>query len=325
MSLPPEGLRDAPLARDYHRGVTTSPADEYPMWVRITGIIAFAVAVSVAAVFLGHWQYHRYEVRAEALHQYELGQQEDPRPINDLIPPGSVDLPAHTQWREAVLVGQFEPESTTVLRNRPVDRRPSWQYLAWFDTTDGRSMLVNLGWIPLPGPDDDPAPPPYPTSETTITVITRTWEDDDGKRGDGATRVTPEQVPAPTYNSVPGYGMLRQVCADGQCANVVVGEQTPLPSLSTGPHLSYAWQWWVLAAMAPVGAVIMIRRERADDADGDAVDRDAAEPVLDSGGVGASGRVNPRVGEAAIRATPPSASRRRSNRRLSDEEVEDAL
>ncbi|WP_430866906.1 SURF1 family protein [Demequina aurantiaca] len=306
--------------------MTSSPAREYAPWVRITGIILTALAVCAVAAMLGRWQYHRFEVRADALEQYELGQQEAPKPIAELIPAGATDLPPHTQWREVVLVGHFDPESTTVLRNRPVDSIPTWQYLAWFDTTDGRSMLVNLGWIPLPATGTTTAPVPYPTAETTITVITRSWEDDDGKRGDGATRVIPEQVPVPVNESVPGYGMLREVCAEDACASVVVGEQTPLPSLSTGPHLSYAWQWWVLAAMAPVGAVVLIRRDRADDQDAEAgadagLSEQASETPAESGAAGGE----PSIGRATARPSRASAPRKGRRARLSDEEIEDAL
>lgn len=246
-----------------------------------------ALAVSVAAIFLGKWQFHRYDVRADALHEYKLGQEVEPQPLADLIPPGSDELPVHVQWREATLVGHFDPDSTTVLRNRSVDATPSWQYLTWFDTDDGRSMLINVGWVPLPGQDAEPEPIPYPTTESTITVIVRTWEDDDGRTGQGATRITPAQLPDAPQEPVPGYGMLREICTNGDCADVLIGGQTPLPSLSTGPHLSYAWQWFVLAAMSPLGAVIMIRRERE---------------------------------EISERATRP-----RRKRQLSDEEVEDAL
>ncbi len=305
--------------RDYHRQVTSTDSREYAPWVRITGIILVALSVSIAAIFLGRWQYHRYEVRNEALHQYNLGLTEDPKPLDELIPPGSTDLPPHTQWREAVLVGHFEADSTTVLRNRPVDSIPTWQYLAWFDTTDGRSMLINLGWIPLPAAGDDTPDVPYPAEETTITVITRSWEDDDGRRGDGATRVTPEQVPTPTYEPVPGYGMLREMCVGSDCAEVVVGEPTPLPSLSTGPHLSYAWQWWVLAAMAPVGAIIMIRREYAGP-DEEMTDADAGAEAPDGAAPSATTE-----GDETATPAPASAGRGRRKRKLSDEEIEDAL
>lgn len=293
--------------RDYDRGVTSTASRTYAPWVRIVGIIAMALAVSTAAAFLGRWQFHRYEVRADALHEYELGKELEPQAINDFIAPGTTTLPAHSQWREAILVGHFDAETTTVLRNRPVDSIPSWQYLVWFDTNDGRSMLVNLGWIPLPGADAEPDPVPYPTAETTITVIVRSWEDDDGKTGAGATRVNPAQVAAPTSQIVPGYGMLRQICVGDDCADTLVGEQTPLPSLSTGPHLSYAWQWWVLAAMSPVGAVIMIRREREEAA------QPSAFPATTAAGA-----------EAKMDA-PASARTRRRPRAGSDEEVEDAL
>ena len=36
----------------------------------------------------------------------------------------------------------------------------------------------------------------------------------------------------------------------------------PLPELSEGPHLSYAIQWFTFAAVAIVGGVILLRRDR---------------------------------------------------------------
>ena len=35
-----------------------------------------------------------------------------------------------------------------------------------------------------------------------------------------------------------------------------------LPELSEGPHLSYALQWFLFAAVAIVGAAILVRREK---------------------------------------------------------------
>jgi cytochrome oxidase assembly protein ShyY1 len=37
----------------------------------------------------------------------------------------------------------------------------------------------------------------------------------------------------------------------------------PLPELGDGPHLSYAVQWFLFAAVAAVGYVLLLRREAA--------------------------------------------------------------
>ena len=42
----------------------------------------------------------------------------------------------------------------------------------------------------------------------------------------------------------------------------------PAPELSDGPHLGYAFQWFCFAAIALIGAAIVVRRSRAPDADG---------------------------------------------------------
>jgi cytochrome oxidase assembly protein ShyY1 len=120
-------------------------------------------------------------------------------------------------------------------------------------------------------------------------VTLRPAEQDDGKRGDGATRITPEQMPAAPATEVPGYGVLSQACQD-PCGPLPGLAITPLPELSLGPHLSYTVQWYLLAIAAPIIAIVWIRRE---------------------------------LGGAPSGVAPPRPGRR--TRGPSDEEIEDAL
>lgn len=313
-------------ATDYHREVTSpAPASSSRWWrvAAVTAIVAISLIVSFATIQLGRWQYHRYEVRAQALDDYNAGQEEQPHQLNELIPLTATSPPDHTEWRSVVLEGQFDAASTVGLRNRPVDGTPALQYLVWFDTDDGRSMLINVGWEPLPDTGDAAAVPTYPSADTTVTVIVRSWEEDNGTRGDGATRISPEQVPDPAFEPVPSYGMLRTMCVAGACEALPTTELTPLPSLSTGPHLSYAWQWWVIAGLSPIGAVVMIRRER--------------ESTLSSGDApGKPAGADPRPPDPAHNPAPQpepdmpephsaASARLRRRRQPSDEEIEDAL
>ncbi len=261
-----------------------------------------ALTVSVVAIELGFWQYHRHEAKAAAIAAYDAAQVSGPAPLDDVIPAGSSELPGDAEWREVTVTGTFETGTATVLRGRPIDSTAAWQYLAWLDTDDGRSVLVSVGWIPQPGPDEDPAVPEYPTGEVTVTGVVRAWEEDDGKTAtDSVTRITPDQLDTPAGEEVPGYLMIREACEGASCSPTLVGEQVPLPELSLGPHFAYAVQWWAFAALAPIGAVLLLRRDAQ-------MAREEDEPA-------------PASAAASVAKEP----RKRRRAEPSDEEIEDAL
>ncbi|MFW2514094.1 SURF1 family protein [Demequina sp. SO4-13] len=307
-----------------------------PSVLRIALTMAIALAVSAVAVLLGMWQYGRHVERADAVADFEASAHLDPVPVGEVVPadatmlaesaasPDGAALPDGAQWRMVTATGTFDAESLTVLRTRPVNSIPAWQYLAWLDTDDGQSFLVDLGWIRQPQSTEDPAVPALDADErVTVTAVLREWEPDDGKgAGDSITRITPEQLPEPAGDPIPGYGMLREICGDEGCAETPVGEPVPLPNLSVGPHLSYAWQWWLFAAMAPVGGVLLLRRDRQVAGAHPAVGEAAPGPPAhhdtgpDDTGHDETGQPEP------ARA---SAGRRRRRKAPSDEEIEDAL
>ncbi|WP_062291993.1 SURF1 family protein [Demequina phytophila] len=267
--------------------------------LRVVGIVAVGLAVSAVAVKAGFWQLGRHEARAAAIELYEANAEADAVPLAEAVPAGNPVGDA--EWTRVTVDGEFEQGSTTLLRNRPVDRERSWHVLAWFDTTDGRSLLVDAGWVPIPDSGEpDGVVPGLPAGDVTLEVVLRAAEEDDGRRDDGATRITPVQMPAPAAEPIDGYGMVQQVCTATRCEDAL-GAQVPLPTLSLGPHLAYTWQWFAFALIAPVAGVLLARREWA-----------AMTATGDDAGAG------PRA------SSPPKAARRR-RAEPSDEEIEDAL
>ena len=237
----------------------------------IVCVIALALAVSVAAVFLGRWQWHRHEVRGAEITYFEAGQAASPAPLNEVVPDAATAFPDDARWRTATVSGAFDPTSLTWLRNRPVDGAPASHALAWFITDDGRALLVDAGWI---GASDETRPT-LPPEHLLLAVTMRPPEADDGKPsagtgGDGATRITPAQMPKAAEPVVPGYGVVAEACQD-PCGPLPGLATTPLPALSLGPHLSYAAQWYLLAVASPIIAFVLIRRLLQDDEETDAV------------------------------------------------------
>lgn len=267
--------------------------------------LAVSLVLAAGAVVAGFWQMGRHEVRADARDLQQVAVLEPPAPVAEVAPPGTTDAPDEALWRTVEATGTIDADSIRVLRNRPVDGNAAWHVLGWLDTTDGVSFLLDLGWIPQPAAEATAPDLTPPDGLIEVTAVMRAWEEPDGRDGGfSVTRITPGQLPTPQLPAVPGYGMVTEVCVGGDCNEALFGQSVPLPSLTTGPHLSYAWQWWVIAVMLPVGAILLLRRENQPDmADAD---------------------------PAATPATPRRPSRdprpaRVRPRRLSDEEIEDAL
>lgn len=66
----------------------------------------------------------------------------------------------------------------------------------------------------------------------------------------------PADRPAPT-SSAPATGS----AAQGGAGLI---RQVQPPMLSTSRHITYAWQWWLFALLAPVGFILLARRSRRD-------------------------------------------------------------
>lgn len=265
----------------------------------IAVVAVVALAVMAVCVVAGRWQWGRHEDRAEARDAYRAAVGLAPAPLASLVPAGAETLPAGAEWRTASVTGAFQPDSLTLLRNRSVDGVRSRQHLAWFSTGDGAALLVLTGWTPQPRDPSDPADDPLlPADTRTITVVLRAQEPDDGRRDAGATRVAAAHLPPPPAEPRPGYGVLVDGgCARADCA-ALFGTPVPMAEPTLGPHLAYAVQWWLFAALAPWGAVTLLR-----------ADARKPRPLRDSA---------PRGGRDPSRRGP----RRRGP---TDEEVEDAL
>lgn len=225
----------------------------------VATILLVAMLMSAVAVRAGFWQLGRHEARSAAIALFQANSSADPVPLAEAVPAGEVVGDA--EWTRVTVEGEFEQGSTTLLRNRPVDRQRAWHLLAWFDTDDGRALLVDGGWVPVPDSGEpDPAWSDLPEGPVTVEVVLRAAEPDDGRRDDGATRITPAQMPEPAADPIDGYGMMQEMCVPDGCV-WGLGQRVELPTLSLGPHLAYTWQWFAFALIAPIGGVMLARRE----------------------------------------------------------------
>ncbi len=271
------------------------PAAYAPGRIVLTAVIV--LALMAVGLIAGRWQWGRYETRSHALHAQERAAGMPTVPLASILTTDDA-APGSADWRTVTEEGVIDPSTIVQLRGRSVDGTASIQYLAWIHDLEGKTVLLNLGWTPR----DSPQPARIPEGPVTVTGVVRSFEPDNGRLG---TRVNPVQMGSIDGEVFQAYIMVTSACGDAGCLTGV--ERVPLPQLSTGPHLSYALQWWLLlVAAAPVGIWLTVRDAR--------LERERF--TMDEGADSGQGKDEP----ANDNPRPPA---RRT--RLSDEEIEDAL
>lgn len=239
-----------------------------------------AVLASILFVRLGFWQLDRHaekrdaaELREERLAQPPVSlatllEQEDPGPRGE-----------HIEWRRVVLRGRWNPAGEVLIRNRVRHGRPGVHVVTplVLGLGDGSSevevsaeLLVLRGWLPAPDAMAPAAIAPPDDGEAAggrLVGAMRTSRDGAGgpmlPSGEGATRrpsfaaVDVEAIEAHAADSVryaPVFVQLLPDEAENETGSAP-GEpiRTSLPEPGTGPHLAYAVQWFLFAAIALIG------------------------------------------------------------------------
>jgi len=279
--------------------------------LRWSGYVAFAVAFAVACAFLSNWQFTRGAERDAQLALIAANYDADPVPLAELVPSGTTYDPAD-QWRPVLLAGEYLPEQTLLVRNRPHGGTSAFEILVPLRTEDGRIVIVDRGWVPpgedQPEPDAIPAPP---SGQVTVIARLRT-----GEPLPPSGRSAPDgQVPTINLPLIADAIPDSSAVVPGAYALMVSEDPVPAttpraveaPSEDPGPHLSYAIQWILFAIMGFVFIWYMIRteiRHRREDQD--------AEPAAGSEGAGLA---NPGP------ARPVAASARRRDRDAAEEDA----
>lgn len=291
-------------------------ARETPAAARWAMYVGVAILFAIACAFLSNWQFSRNAERSEQLELVANNYDAAPVALGDLLAPGA-ELTPSDEWRPVRLEGRYLVDEQLLVRNRAHGGSAAYEQLVPFRLDDGRTLLVDRGWLP-PGnsqslPDDIPDPP---SGEVTVEVRLRPGEaaPTSGRTAEAG------QVPTINLGLVaeqtgplePGaYGLLMSETPAPATAPLTVDP----PSNDPGPYLSYAIQW-ILFALMGFGFITYVivserrlRREDAEDDDDDVVP--AAAPV--------------RADEGRRRVDPVALHRSRKLPRDRDADDEDAL
>ena len=215
------------------------------------GLIVVIVGVVGVCVRLGMWQLDRHAERAgrNAMIQARLE-----AAVIDLSGSRPVDS---LEFRRAQAAGVFDRSREIVQLGRAVNGVPAIYVATPLIISYGRAILVERGWVASPDARsvdvrtlDEPdttlvtgvllrSAPGSPPSDTTWPLYVR--------RADPA-------VLAPLFPySLDDLVLRRTARPPGAAARLGLA---PVPQLTRGPHLSYAFQWFAFAAIAVIGPLI---------------------------------------------------------------------
>ncbi|WP_149204368.1 SURF1 family protein [Actinotalea subterranea] len=331
-----------------------------PVLRRAATTVLVALVVAGACAAAGVWQWDRHVARSAQVALVEANYDADAVPLADVLTPSGPR--AQDVWRTAVVVGTYL-EPTVLLRNRPVDGHGAFHVLAGLLVQEGplagSVLVVDRGWLPVgqdgSGPARDAA---TPGGTVTVVVRLRPSEPESARaapagqvqaiapaqvrdavldaRATSASQAARDDDPPtdgasgtgwPRGSTLAGYGV---VATEGGEPPADVGP-LPRPGTSLGSHLSYAFQWWVFALGALVGAVVLVRRDVTEERrEADPEDDPPAGPQGPGGdaggpggGAGGPGGDSDAHGPQGSRARATVAGRRR--RRPTAEEEEDAI
>lgn len=233
-----------------------------PSWLAlVVGVLAFAFA---CFTLLSPWQFNRNDEREVQNKAIEASLTAEPRPLNDVLPPGAVP-DSRTEWARVSITGTYLPEQEVVARLRTVQGQPAFEVLTPFRTTDNQVVLVDRGYLP---PDSRTEVPPYAAPPTgTVTIVARIRQDEtDPKNRDAF-------ADASTHGKLQSYVVDSKVVARSSGLDIRSGyfqlddaepgvlNPLPLPQLEAGPFFSYALQWIAFGIMAIAGLVYFTARE----------------------------------------------------------------
>ena len=233
---------------------------------RWLGLLLVALVLAVTCVQLGRWQLHRLAFRHGLNDLVTRSIAAAPVRPATLVAPGRGPR-SRDVYRRIRVTGTYDRDHRLLVRNRPFEGAVGYYVLVPLVTGDGTAVLVNRGWVASGRTAGEPADVPrLPVG--TITVVGRVRASEPASTTGTPPRGQVTRIDEPTIARALPYAVY------GGYLDLV--RETPKPpkapqpldppETSEGPHLAYAFQWFLFAAMALGGYGLLARRE-ADDRD----------------------------------------------------------
>ena len=228
------------------------------------GLTLLSLVLCALFVRLGFWQWHRWVLSDAAWTRFARG-------ADATQPLGVRALEDVTLYQRVSVTGRLDGQHQFLLDNRSYQGRPGYEVLTPLTLPAGAVLLIDRGWVPFSGARAR-LPDVKLTDETSVTLSGRVA--DLPSAGLASGRAAPKPAdPWPKVTSFPRAEELagalgvrlgaRILLLDPSAPHGYLRDWQP-PGMAPLRHLSYAIQWWCLAALIViVWGVLAVRRARA--------------------------------------------------------------
>jgi surfeit locus 1 family protein len=222
---------------------------------RRVAIVAIALTLAATCVWLGLWQLRRLDDRRAANAAIVSA-----RSAPAVTLASAADVDDLTPFRRVVAEGAYDLEGEVIVYGRALDGEPGHYVVTPLALDDGSAVLVIRGWVPF-RIDAAPVAEAAPVARDVVVEGFLAPAERGGSPPDAhgvVGRLDPAAIAAPLPFDVAPLALQLEAQRPPQ-----LGLPTPVPppELSEGPHLSYAIQWFSFAAVALVGAAVLVRRD----------------------------------------------------------------
>lgn len=228
------------------------------LWLRWLGLLVFVVVLGGIFMRLGEWQLHRLEGRKESNAAVVAHEN---NPVIPLSQRGYDVVQDGDQWQRVTVTGTFDASHQLEIRYRSNDGATGTEVVTPLRTDDGRTVLVDRGFIVRGAGEAPPSTLPAPPSGT-VTVMGHLRRSENG----AADAITPalgavRLINAPAIGTWLGTDLFNGYIGLLEITPAQDGPFIPIatPTLDDGPHFWYAVQWYMFAGIALTGLVVFIR------------------------------------------------------------------
>jgi surfeit locus 1 family protein len=230
-----------PLTLNFRRG----------RWSASFGMTALTLLAVIAFVDLGRWQWHRAQQKSALASAFRNGE----AALATLAGRSTAALPRYAQVRAR---GRYDGQQQFLLDNMPHDGQAGYEVLTPLLLDDGRTLMVNRGWLPLTASRRE-LPAIAVDSSTTVTPAGKL--DALPVAGIALGHVPP--LPGPQWPKLTSFPAMADLSAalgrPLEAQQLLLNSGEPFgylrdwrPNTSFGPerHIAYAFQWWAFGVLA---------------------------------------------------------------------------
>jgi cytochrome oxidase assembly protein ShyY1 len=234
----------------------------------VLALLALGLVLGAVCTAAGTWQWQRFGEKRLANDELRAAAAAPAVPVDEVLAPGRA-VDDRIRYRKVTATGRYAGTDQVLVRQRQVNDRVGFLVVTPLRTAGGTTLLVSRGFVPAIGAaTDTPAVPAPPAGEVRVTA--RVLPSEPGGLGSGLPDRQVARIDVDALAQRLGtrtYGGFAELIESDPAQTGL----TPLPppdlgnpagGAFTGQHLAYVVQWFLFAAFALAGPVLLILLDR---------------------------------------------------------------